>query len=70
MVKKPAKAGQTWAKEDVTKLKSLTKGNTPTGLIAYKLERSEDAVRKKASEESISLKPTNKSPYNRTKKKS
>ncbi len=68
MVKKPAKAGQAWTKEDVTKLKSLARGNTPTGLIAYKVQRTEDAVRKKASEESISLKPTNKPPYNRRKK--
>lgn len=68
MVKKPAKAGQTWGKGDIAKLTSLAGGNTPTGLIAYKLQRSEDAVRKKASDEGVSLKPTNKSPYNRRKK--
>lgn len=47
------------------KLRALAKGNTPTGLIAYRLGRTEDAVRAKASEKHISLKPTNQSPYNR-----
>jgi hypothetical protein len=32
------------------------------------LGRTEDAVRSKASQEDISLKPTNQSPYNRRKK--
>ncbi|MBP8945272.1 MAG: hypothetical protein KBG25_05125 [Paludibacteraceae bacterium] len=46
----------------------MVKGNTPTGLIAHQLGRSEDAVRSKASNLNISLKPTNQSPYNRRKK--
>lgn len=38
-------------------------GEHPTRVIGVHLGRSEDAVRNKASEESISLKPTNQSPY-------
>ncbi len=67
MAKTPKNSGKPWSKEDIAKLKSLVKGNTPTGLIAHELGRSEDAVRSKASDLDISLKPTNKSPYNRQK---
>jgi len=68
MAKTPKNSGKQWTENDVTKLEKLVKGNTPTGLIAYQLGRSEDAVRSKASDLDISLKPTNKSPYNRQKK--
>ena len=57
--------GKSWSEQDIKRLKELAKGNTPTGLIAYKLKRTEDGVRAKASKEGISLKPTNKSPYDR-----
>lgn len=68
MAKTPKNSGKQWTENDVSKLEKLVKGNTPTGLIAYQLGRSEDAVRSKASDLDISLKPTNKSPYNRQKK--
>ena len=58
-------SGKTWTKSDVKQLESLADHNTPTRLIAYKMGRSEDAIRSKASDEDISLKPTNQSPYNR-----
>jgi len=61
----PKNHGKQWTNPDVKKLKDLSKGNTPTGLIAYKLGRTEDAVRSKANEVNISLKPTNQSPYDR-----
>lgn len=67
MAKTPANHGKQWTREDVSQLKQLAKGNTPTGLIAHKMGRSEDAVRSKAGEENVSLKPTNQSPYNRRK---
>lgn len=67
MAKKPVNQGKSWTDADLKQLKALVKGNTPTGLIASKLGRSEDAARAKASEEKISLKPTNQSPYNRQK---
>ena len=61
-------SGKEWSDADLKKLEQLAKGNTPTRLIAYKLGRSVDAVYSKASEEEISLHPTNQSPYNRRKK--
>ena len=60
--------GQKWTKDDIKKLKTLVKGNTPTGLLAYKLGRTESGVSSKANELGISLKPVNRSPYNRRKK--
>ena len=68
MPKQPKNSGKEWTSVDVKKLKELKKSNTPTPLIAWKIGRTEDAVRSKASEKGISLKPTNKPPYNRRKK--
>lgn len=67
-MKKPANQGKHWKSEEVKELKKLAKGNTPTRVIGLKLKRSEDSIRSKAQQEDISLKPTNQSPYNRTKK--
>ena len=69
MAKKPANAGKKWGDTEVKELKKLAKGNTPTRVIALKLKRTPASVASKASEEEISLKPTNQSPYNRKKKK-
>lgn len=55
--------GNAWAPEDVKQLRQLAKGNTPTRVIGLKLGRTENAVRSKANELGISLKPTNQSPY-------
>lgn len=63
MAKKPANHGKPWAADQVKELKDLAKGNTPTRVIALKLDRTPDAVRGKASDEGISLKPTNQKPY-------
>lgn len=65
MPKKPKNHGEPWTKKDIADLGRLVKGNTPTPLIAYELGRTEGAVRSVASEKRISLKLTNKSPYNR-----
>ncbi len=67
MAKKPANHGKQWTRTQLAELKKLVRQNTPTRLIGLKLKRSEDAVYSKASEENISLKPTNQSPYNRRK---
>jgi hypothetical protein len=64
----PKNHGKDWTKNDVSELRKLAKGNTPTGLMAHKLGRTEDAVRSKAAEQNVSLKPTNRSPYNRRRK--
>ena len=65
----PVFSGKHWTPAEEKKLKKLAKGNTPTPLMAYELDRTEAGVRNKASEIDLSLKPTNKSPYNRQKKK-
>ena len=67
MAKKPANQGKQWTPTEVRQLEKLADQNTPTRVIGIKLGRSEDAVRSKASEEDISLKPTNQSPYSRQK---
>jgi hypothetical protein len=65
MAKKPTNHGKDWTAKDVQNLQKLADQNTPTRVIGIKLRRTEDAVQSKASEENISLKPTNQSPYNR-----
>lgn len=57
--------GKPWIKGETEKLATLAGANTPTRVIGLKLGRTEAAVRSKASEEGISLKPVNQSPYNR-----
>ena len=60
-------SGKAWTQNDVSELKRLAQQNTPTRVIGLKLGRTEDAVRTKASDGGISLKPTNQAPYNRRK---
>jgi hypothetical protein len=57
--------GQPWTAEEVKELRTLAKGNTPTGVLSLKLRRPIPAIRSKAFREGISLAPTNQSPYNR-----
>ena len=61
-------AGKPWTPAQEKELKVLAKENTPTRVIGLKMGRPEGGVRSKASELGVSLKPTNQSPYNRTKK--
>ena len=68
MAKVPPNSNKGWSKPQVDNLNKLVKQNTPTPLLGYKLGRSESAVRNKAAELGISLKPTNKSPYGTRKK--
>jgi hypothetical protein len=56
---------QPWSTSDVSKLRQLAKGNTPTGVMSIKLQRPVAAIRSKAQREGISLRPVNRSPYNR-----
>ena len=67
MTKQPRNHGKAWTADQIKKLRELAKDNTPTRVIGLKLQRTEDAVYSKASEEGISLSPTNQSPYNRSK---
>jgi hypothetical protein len=59
-----------WSSDDVKQLKELAKVNVPTGVISIKLQRPPAAIRSKAQREGISLKPINRSPYNRRASKS
>ena len=63
----PKNSGKQWGSGELVKLALKVRGNTPTRLIAWELGRSEDAIRAKALELRLSLKPTNQSPYNRSK---
>jgi len=66
---KPKNARKQWSNQDKRRLRQLASENTPTRVAGLKLDRSENAVRSKASEMGLSLKPTNQSPYNRRRKK-
>lgn len=68
MSKSEKNSGKPWTAQDVKTLEKLAQQNTPTRVIGLKLGRTEDAVRNKASQEDVSLRPWNQSPYNRTKK--
>ena len=47
--------GKAWSPADQKELKQLAKGNTPTGITAMKLGRTESAVRSKAQSLGVSL---------------
>jgi len=68
MSKSTRNTGKPWTPQQVTQLKQLANGNTPTRVIGLKLGRTPAAVQTMASAKGVSLKPTNQSPYNRTKK--
>lgn len=61
-------AGKPWTPAEVKQLKALAKEDTPTRVIGLKLGRPVGGVYAKASQENVSLKPTNQSPYSRRKK--
>ena len=65
MAKYNRNSGKQWTQADERQLRNLARENTPTRVIGLKLGRTEDAVRNKASERGVSLRPTNQSPYNR-----
>ncbi len=68
MARTPARSGKPWTKPETRQLRELAAKNTPTRVIALKLQRTPPGIQGKASEEGISLKPTNQAPYG-TKKK-
>ncbi len=65
MSKSTRNSGKQWKPSEVKQLRQLANQNTPTRVIGLKLGRTPGAIYNKASEESISLAPTNQSPYNR-----
>lgn len=68
MAKYTRNAGKQWTAAEVKAMKQMVDQNTPTRVIGLKLGRPVSGVYAKASEENISLKPTNQSPYNRSTK--
>jgi hypothetical protein len=56
-------SGKHWTRQETNELKDLAQRNTPTRVIGLKLGRSAGAVQTKASNEGVSLKPSNQSPY-------
>lgn len=65
MAKYNRNSGKPWTGSEVSHLRTLARGNTPTRVISLKMGRTPAAVQSKASEKGISLKPPNQSPYNR-----
>ena len=63
MSKSTRNTGKPWTSVETKSVKSLAAGNTPTRVIGLKLGRSEGAIYNKASQEGVSLKPTNQAPY-------
>jgi len=62
-------SGKPWTPATEQQLRQEAAGNTPTRVIGLHLGRTEDAVRAKAEELGVSLKPTNQSPYGTKNKK-
>jgi hypothetical protein len=60
--------GKRWTPTQVRQLRQLASQNTPTRVIGLRLGRTESAVRTKASEKGVSLKPRNQSSFYRPKK--
>jgi hypothetical protein len=68
MSKSTRNSGKSWTASGKQQLRQLAKQNTPTRVIGLRMGRSEAAVRSQAAKQNTSLKPTNQSPYNRSKK--
>lgn len=60
-------SGKAWSATDKSQLKSLAAQNTPTRVIGIKIGRTESAIYTQASQQGVSLAPTNQRPYNRSK---
>lgn len=60
-------SGKPWTPKDISQLQSLANQNTPTRVIGLKIGRTESAIYTQASQQGISLAPTNQRPYNRKK---
>jgi hypothetical protein len=59
----PANHNKAWTDVDDAALQREAAGNTPTRVIGLHLKRTEEAVRSRAADLGVSLKPTNQSPY-------
>lgn len=61
-------SGKQWTGQEEKKLTQLAKQNTPTRVIGLKLGRPAGGIKAKAQELKVSLRPPNRSPYNRGKR--
>jgi len=67
MAKWPDNKGKHWTSKQEQEVKQMARENTPTRVMGLKAGRTEAAIRAKAQELGVSLKPTNQSPYGKTK---
>jgi len=63
MAKYNRNSGKQWSSNEVSTLKELAHGNTPTRVISLKMGRTPAAVQNMASQKNISLRPPNQRPY-------
>jgi hypothetical protein len=63
MAKPPGKHREPWTKKDDAQLRKEAGQNTPTRVLALHLKRTVPAVRARAQELDLPLKPTNQRPY-------
>lgn len=63
MATQPPRHGHAWTSDEEQTLRELAQQNTPTRLMALKLDRTEESIRSKARDLRLSLKPTNQAPY-------
>ena len=59
-------SGKPWTAREIRSIKAMATKNTPTRVIGFFLGRSTNSIYAKASENGISLKPTNQRPYIRS----
>jgi hypothetical protein len=67
MSKSTRNTGKPWTPAANRELRQLAAQNTPTRVIGLKLGRTPAAVQSHASQQGVTLKPTNQSPYTRKK---
>lgn len=68
MARTPQNHRAEWSRSDDALLRRLAKENTPTRVMALKLQRTPAAVQQHASKAGLSLKPTNQRPNKGRKK--
>jgi len=62
-MKTPKNHGAPWSAQEIKQLKQEAQGNMPTRVMGLKHGRTPQAIQAKASQEGISLRPNNQSPY-------
>lgn len=68
-MKKPINSGKPWNKKEIKQIEKKASSGETTKNIAKDLRRTQSAVRSKASEEGISLKPIDPKGSDKTKEK-